>query len=267
MSNKLFIPTSNNLSIAWAQAFLAVMEHGVTELAPLVISVTDFTDSGIANENDAVRKRLDQELERSGDYLCHSVANTIFPESMWNPSSKNNAVALFERYERNWPSIKRYQENRRGVYFRRLTAFQPKNIDCTDGKKVNQLQYILDTFNKAGNHRRSALQASVLDPTRDNTNSRIQGFPCLQQVGFAPVGNKGLCVTGFYPLQYMFKKAYGNYLGLCRLGRFMAAQMGLSLVQMNCIVANANLGDSNKNELMRLANDLRSLMNDLKDGT
>src|SRR3989344_3527466 len=256
MSNRLFIPKSNNLSIAWAQAFLAVMEHGTTELAPLVISVTDFTDSGVANENDAVRKRLDQELEKSGDYPCHSVANTIFPESMWNPFSKNNAVELFKRYERNWPGIKHYRDNRRGVYFRRLTAFQPKNTDGTNGQKVNQLQYIFDTF-KACNHRRSALQASVLDPTRDSTNSRIQGFPCLQQVGFAAVGNGGLCVTGFYPLQYMFKKAYGNYLGLCRLGRFMAAQMGLSLVQMNCIVANANLGDLNKNELIGFANDLR----------
>ncbi len=54
MSNKLFIPTSNNLSIAWAQAFLAVMEHGVTELAPLVISVTDFTNGDVASENEAV---------------------------------------------------------------------------------------------------------------------------------------------------------------------------------------------------------------------
>jgi thymidylate synthase len=266
MSNRLFIPKSNNLSIAWAQAFLAVMEHGTTELAPLVISVTDFTDSGIANENDAVRKRLDQELEKSDDYLCHSVANTIFPESMWNPSLKNNADELFERYERNWPGIKHYRDNRRGVYFRRLTAFQPKNTDGTDGQKVNQLQYILDTF-KAGNHRRSALQASVFDPTRDNTNSRQQGFPCLQQVGFASVGNVGLCVTGFYPLQYMFTKAYGNYLGLCRLGRFMAAQMGLSLVQMNCMVANAKLGVSNKNKLVGLANDLRSLLDNLEDGT
>ncbi len=266
MSNKLFIPTSNNLSIAWAQAFLAVMEPGMAELSPLVISVTDFTVNGVANENEAVRKRLDQELEKSGDYQCHSVANTIFPESMWNPSSKNNAEELFERYERNWPRIKSYRDNRRGVYFRRLTAFQPKNADGTDGQRVNQIQYILDTF-KSGNHRRSALQASLFDPTRDNTNSRQQGFPCLQQVGFASVGNGGLCVTGFYPLQYMFTKAYGNYLGLCRLGRFMAAQMGLSLTQMHCMVPNAKLGASNKSELMRLAKDLRSLSDDLKDGT
>ncbi len=266
MSNKLFLSTSNNLSIAWAQAFLAIMQHGTSELTPLIISLTDFTDSGVANENERIRNRLDQELEKSGDYSCHSVANTIFPESMWNPLAKNNADDLFKRYARNWPKIKHYRDNRRGVYFRRLTAFQPKNIDGTDGQEINQLQYIIDTF-KAGNHRRSALQASVLDPTRDNTNSRQQGFPCLQQVGFASVGNGGLCVTGFYPLQYMVTKAYGNYLGLCRLGRFMAAQMGLSLVQMNCIVANAKLGVSNKSNFIGLANDLRKLLDDLKDGT
>lgn len=265
MSNKLFAPTTNNLSIAWARTFLALMEHGTAELAPLVISVSDFDTSGIANENDAVRKRLDDELEKNGNYLVNSVANTIFPESMWNPSSKKSADDLFERYERNWPKIQRYRNNRRGVYFRRLTAFQPRNADGTAGQTINQLQYILDTY-RAGNHRRSALQAAILDPTRDNTNSRVQGFPCLQQIGFAAVENGGLCVTGFYPLQYLFTKGYGNYLGLCRLGRFMAAQMGLSLVQMNCIVANAKLGASSKSNLKELAHDLHKILDDLGEG-
>lgn len=266
MSSKRVIPESSNLSIAWALAFLAAMESGTSELAPLVISVSDFTDSGVANEHEPIRNRLDQELEKSGKYSCHSVANTIFPESMWNPSLENNASELFERYDRNWSRIKRYRDNLRGVYFRRLTAFQPRNADGAGGQKVNQLQYILDTF-AAGNHRRSALQASILDPTRDDTNSRQQGFPCLQQVGFAVIGDAGLCVTGFYPLQYLFTKAYGNYLGLCRLGRFMASQMGLSMIQMNCMVANAKLGASGKNELKGFADDLRGLLDDLKDNT
>ena len=34
-------------------------------------------------------------------------------------------------------------------------------------------------------------------------------------------------MTGFYATQYVVERAYGNYLGLCRLGEFMAHEMGL----------------------------------------
>ena len=45
-----------------------------------------------------------------------------------------------------------------------------------------------------------------------------------------------MAVNGFYAMQYLFERAYGNYLGLCRLGRFVAHELGLELVQMNCMV-------------------------------
>jgi hypothetical protein len=72
------------------------------------------------------------------------------------------------------------------------------------------------------------------------------GFPCLQQVIFVPLGpsgRNGLMVNAFYATQYMFEKAYGNYLGLCRLGTFMAHYMGLKFVRLSCTVGTAELGD------------------------
>jgi thymidylate synthase len=103
------------------------------------------------------------------------------------------------------------------------------------------LNHVIETF-RGGNHRHSALQASVFDPTRDHTNNRRRGFPCLQQVAFdASDGN--LEVTGFYALQHHVPKAYGNYLGLCWLGRFMAHQMGLRLTQVTCMASSLKLGD------------------------
>ena len=90
--------------------------------------------------------------------------------------------------------------------------------------------------------------------------SRLQGFPCLQQVGFAKVGEDGLAVTGFYPMQYVFERAYGNYLGLCRLGKFMAAQMGLRMVRMTCVAGVAMLGE-NKMDLRRISSDVQAIIN------
>jgi len=81
-----------------------------------------------------------------------------------------------------------------------------------------------------------------LVPTLDLNNARQQGFPCLQQVAFVPEPHAGtLHVIGFYPLQYIFERAYGNYLGLIQLGRFMAHEMQLSLTAMTCVSAIAQL--------------------------
>ena len=253
MSSDMFVPACTNISTAWAQAFLRIMEPGVTEISPLVVTVTDIKD-GVPVEVPAVRKTLDAQLQGLGFQTCHTVANTLFPESLWNPTIQDDAKRLFERFESAWPRIRRCRANNLGSYFRRLTAY------CPDGCEVpvNQLQHIIDTY-RSGNHRRSALQASIFDPTRDHTNSRRLGFPCLHQVAFAPDANGALVVTGFYGTQYLLERAYGNYLGLCRLGRFMAKHMGLPFGKMICIASVAQRGRKTKSQLSPLASQLESV--------
>ena len=121
--------------------------------------------------------------------------------------------------------------NKNGLYFQRLI---PYGWDEDSGNSFNQLEHIIQTWHK-GNHCRTALQAGLFDPHKDHTNQRQRGFPCLQQVSFAPCDDGGLSITGYYATQYVVERAYGNYLGLCRLGRFMAHKMGLKLDQMVCI--------------------------------
>jgi thymidylate synthase len=67
----------------------------------------------------------------------------------------------------------------------------------------------------------------------DQTGGAQQGFPCLQHVTFAPVKEQ-LNLNAFYATQYAFERAYGNYLGLCRLGRFIAHELGLELARVTC---------------------------------
>jgi thymidylate synthase len=258
MPSEPFLPTSRSLSVVWAEAFLKLMDHGVSEVTPLVLTVTDLNGSGFASEHPGIRERLDRALAEHGLQTCHTVANTIFPESLWFPGEPDSAQRLYERYESIWPRVRHHHQNRRGVYFRRLVAYHPNGAAS---EPVNQLQHIIDTY-RQGNHRRSALQAAVFDPTRDHTNCRQQGFPCLQQVAFVPVEDEGLCVTGFYPTQYLFERAYGNYLGLCRLGRFMADQMGLPFARMVCIASVARRSDAKvtKASLESVADDLRQVL-------
>jgi len=99
----------------------------------------------------------------------------------------------------------------------------------------NQLEFIIREFNGRQGVRRSMLQASVFDPVRDHTRTAQQGFPCMQHVSFVPnVHDKSLMLNAFYATQQLFEKGYGNYLGLCRLGSFMAHELGLTFSQLNC---------------------------------
>jgi len=174
---------------------------------------------------------------------------------MWNPALPNNADSLFGRYEKAWPGIKKCPANRNGVYFRRMTSFDPFK---QDQKAINQLDFVIRTY-KGGNHRKSALQAAIFDPRKDHTNNRQKGFPCLQQIAFTPLLGDCMSITGFYATQYQFEKAYGNYLGLYNLGRFMAHQLGLKLTQVICMANFIKLGDAGKTEVNRLAQRLRAL--------
>jgi hypothetical protein len=247
--NKLLPIFGTNISAAWAEAFFALMEPGCTEITPLVVTV-DAGATGQPEEDLEIRKALDAALAANAS--CHTVANTIFPNSLWNPARER--TLLYERYKSHaWPRIKKCHANNRGTYFRRMIAFG-------DGE-FNQLEHVLSTWRK-GNHRHSALQLSIFDPAHDHTDCRQMGFPCLHQVCFTPIGpngSDGLAVTGFYATQYIFEKAYGNYLGLVRLGQFAAHEMKLRFARMTCIAASGRLG-INKSEVEPLLDKLRGIL-------
>lgn len=214
-----------NLSFAWARAMRLVTAKGSGgEVAPLIVSVTGF-DVGVVRENAAVRAALDGTLVSLGKQPCETVASTIFPTSLWNPMLPR--AHLFERYEQILSKMRQATpKNRRGLYFERLTRGGPKG-------KENQLDFVLSTNTSRPGARRSALQLAVFDPARDHTTAAQLGFPCLQHLTFAPT-KEGLCINAFYATQYLVERAYGNYLGICRLGQFAAHELKIPLVRMTC---------------------------------
>jgi hypothetical protein len=233
MSN-LYVATSNNLSVAWTEVFFHLMARGIDEVSPAVITIRDFDERSLPREVPSIQAAIDSVNKQS----CRTVASTIFPNSLWNQTATDDAKLLYARYEAVWKTIAKCRANGKGVYFRRLTAYETLPDDPTQ-LPVNQLDHIIQTYHR-GNHRHSALQASIFDPSRDHSNNRQRGFPCLQQVAFNATDGC-LEVTGFYALHYHVPKAYGNYLGLCWLGRFMAQQLNLKLSQITCIASSLKL--------------------------
>ncbi|MFI4999884.1 MAG: thymidylate synthase [Reyranellales bacterium] len=223
-----------NLSRAWARLLLQVLDGAGTEVAPLIFSLSGFADNGAAVEDPAVRHALDGLLKCKGRLLVDDVAFTIFPQRLWE-MSRDDRTRLFAIYRATfprWQAMNR-QANGRGLYFERMVMYGRGPCDG------NQLEWILSQSSRKG-VRRSMLQATTFDPSRDHVASAQLGFPCLQQVSFEPT-TAGLVTNAFYATQQIFDKAYGNYLGLAQLGAFMAHEMGMPLARLNVMVGIAKL--------------------------
>ncbi|OJX33604.1 MAG: hypothetical protein BGO86_02755 [Chryseobacterium sp. 36-9] len=231
--------SSNNLSEAWIQAMQAIIDSSGKELTPLLITLTNF------EENDNVKKILSDSLIDAGFGSIDTVSETIFPSSLYR-YLKGDRHKLYSEYLTNvLPRIKKIEkQNRNGTYFERMISFG-------EGNK-NQLEIVINSLNQQNVKRRSKLQIAIFNPMTDHKESVFQGFPCLQHVTFYKSENNGLVINAFYAIQYLYKRAYGNWLGIINLGKFVAEQSGLNLERLNCFIGVEQLDHLKKTEARNL---------------
>lgn len=223
----------NSVPECWLGALRVIVENTGDEITPAIINLKLSDD--IPRFQTDLENEINTFLKKVSQPTINTTANTIFPKSL-----SHGKVPIYKRFDKIWPFIKSDTKNRNGHYFRRLMSYNEKS-----GEPVNQLKHIVDAYKK-GTKRRSALIATTFDPTIDHTLQRQRGFPCLQQVCFIPHTDGSLSLNAIYAMQYLSDRAYGNYLGLIRLGHFMAEEMGLRLTEMRCIANVLKLGAMKK---------------------
>lgn len=218
--------SGSNLSHVWLEVLQRALHASRGVLAPLIININGFKSDGMPIEDGRIRAALDQFLKRNGDWSVEIVAFTIFPQRYLQVCGGDRGK-LYELYEDALPHIKATNPkvNGRGLYFERMIKFGAGKYN------ENQLEFAIQEY-LAGRGRTSKYQISIYDPTRDQSREPYQSFPCLHSVSFVPQEN-GLVINAFYAMQYLVRKAYGNFLGLSHLGAFVASAMGLPLVQLN----------------------------------
>ncbi len=229
-----------NLSTAWQIALERIVNGSGKEITPLLLTLTGF------DEIPHIRETLDMHLKKSNLPSIQTVSETIFPESLYQYYGKDRAK-LYETYCKNLLRIKKIDPtNNKGTYFERLIAYESSN------KKINQLEIIISSINSKKVKRRSKLQAAIFDPSKDHSNKMFQGFPCLQHVTFYISENGGLVLNSFYAIQYLYRRGYGNWLGLINLGKFIANEVGLEFERFNCYIGVEQLDHLKKTEAKKL---------------
>lgn len=239
---QVYFSTETSLAAAWSRAFLKMSQPPERELSPFLVSI-DAGPDRLPVEDEDLRNALDACLDESGVQNIDKVAKSIFPHPLWR-RAKGDRHRLYADYLRNLPDYVAMEssKNRHGIYFARLIAYgiDPKTGEVEEHLKDkldqdgNQLEFIINTCKPGA--QRMALQASIYDPVRDQTKAR-RPFPCLQHVTFAPdFARRTLTLNAFYALQLLYVKGYGNWLGLMRLGEFVASQIEpkLRFERLNC---------------------------------
>jgi len=237
---------SSNLSFAWGEALIASAASTATTLAPYVISIADFPDE-LPAEHPSIRAETDAFLaEREDLNPIRITAMTIFPWELWQHRGRP-ACADFSKLcvEKLSPRMKaRDRRNQNGIYFERMMAYE--GLKAHRPRTVDQVEFVINLLKHDRMPRRSALQIACFDPAKDHTGQPVRGFPCLQQVSVSHDGADQLAINAYYPTQYMFDRAYGNYLGLCHLGAFIAHQTSMRFVRLNCFIGRPELGKIGK---------------------
>ena len=239
MTNPILIE-GPNLSLAWAKAFATLDGLPGKEAVGLTVSFSGFED-GEPVEDQAIRIALDTAIDATcPENAVKTVANTIFPRTIWR-IAHGDRQEFYRHYLENLPTYVAWdRRNRKGTYFSRLIAFDvdPRTGTVpghTDQAPLNQLEVVISHCEPG--RRRSYLQASIFDPARDHSEAAQLGFPCLQHLAFVPDFRTGtLTLNAFYATQQLFAKAYGDFLGLARLGLFVAGETDLTLDRVSCFV-------------------------------
>src|SRR5262249_24822578 len=171
----LYTHNETSLSAAWARAFIAMTHPPGRELSPFMVSIAAGPD-GQPVEDEDLRWALDACLEETGNQTVDRVAKSIFPHPLWRRAN-GDRHKLYSNYLQNLPDYVAMEPSKNcyGLYFARLIGY---GIDHKTGEELdhlrgrlkqagNQIEFIISECKPKA--QRMALQASVYDPVRDQT--------------------------------------------------------------------------------------------------
>ncbi len=129
-----------------------------------------------------------------------------------------------------------------------------------DGQSFNQLDHAITRLRRLreqGKQRGNQFEVGLATPADEamampvavpGRDRQTIGFPCLSHVSLSL--QKGVVhMSAMYRNHEFVERAYGNYVGLGRLLRFVAHQSGWPMGELTCVSASVTLGSFSKRSL------------------
>lgn len=239
---------TKTISDAWVTGMTHLLSVGGTE-SNLIIQI----ESNL--ENERVRKRFDDFLSDHELDPIDRVADTIFPDDFYRGGPGEAAREHLYKMERLSALVERRFTG--DSYFDRLIDW-PCYDENGEPSTWNQLEYrlgVLKTAWESGKKTLNIFELGISNGLPDDlshlstgdmrtqlphVDKFIQGFPCLSHISLTLFKGR-LDLTATYRNQHFINKAYGNFVGLFRLLRFLSLEIGC---EMGFVICNATHGDA-----------------------
>lgn len=219
-------------ALAWLAAIKAVDRHDGHEAGNVIINVEDPTLVSPADK--AIVTAVDTWLRKNGAQPLQTVANTIFPQSVYE---RHGRPAFYQVYlDDIWGRIKKAGDW--GRYFERMISFPlPKK-----GKPINPLEDMIDKMKRKVSGGRCFMhvyELTIFDPIRDagrDMNRQCMSFMSFHLSNESP---RKLMLTAVYRNHYYTERLLGNLIGLGRLMRFIATEVDVEVGELTIVSAHA----------------------------
>ena len=174
-----------NLSQAWLKA-VETLQHDGGKAIHLCVTIDN---PGVEDAN--IRRALDETLARENEQSVVTVANTIFPSSLYLSEKLGDKAEkhFYKHATLSGEIARRHKENCYGRYIDRMLIWE--------GRKgvVNQLEMMVQRLKSqiaTPNYKSSAYELALIAPEDYDVNGgdlriqqpdydrRIMGFPCLE---------------------------------------------------------------------------------------
>lgn len=248
-----------SLSVAWAQAMRHLLDTSSGKAVNVAVAFSTIEeDTGIRGALDDFLSTAAATKPGKNVLAVESVASTLFPESWYVPDrAAEPRQHLYRMRERAARVHRRISgPNERETYFDRLVAYTSPS-----GTPVNQLEEQVVRLRRELSHngpKSSAYELGISEPgdlriQQPGKDRLMLGFPCLSHISLTLHGG-AIHLTALYRNQGFLRKAYGNYVGLARLARFFATEVGVGVGEILCVAshADAETDVTGKRELERL---------------
>jgi thymidylate synthase len=217
-----------------AEAWVRVMEHLLSvggKCFNLVVSI-----ASPANESKAFTRVVDALADDLKVISTMENANAIWPQAL-APPNQPLAATMKRMREFAVPLIKEANHKHADSYVERLVAWRSRDA----GDKVPQLERIIERMSSEKDNsgpKSSAYEVAIFSPGLD---PGYMSFPCLSHLSFKlDTDRQQVHLAVLYRNHHFITHGYGNYIGLGRLLRYVAGQVGYDVGELLAVSTHAD---------------------------
>jgi hypothetical protein len=254
--------TGTDIGAAWLAAFRALhaQKGSIVNLA-VDITAPMSEDVGVRHAiEDTLVGLRDSHRDFAGVQSMHTVANTVFPISLYRHGAEGAASRFIANALKGEQNRRHASHRRWGTYLGRLVAYPAR-----DGQATNQLAINLERLSGKDRQWSDLYEVPIASPDGDHYDpdwedlsrsssatggavlhgdTRLdplrRGGPCLAHISLTLDGGV-VSMLALYRRHSYVTRAYGNFLGLSRLLYFMAHESGHDVGNLMVVTGHATV--------------------------